>query len=309
MGTEGRTLATSIVPRWSRRPTRRSAALECPLCVSSPTLRDRTSLRAPARSTTSWPRSWVTARWRCGTGTGCVTSCRSCSSCSRTTSRRRRRPREDDSGADVGGAPRRNRRPTRGVDETAPAPNRYVLSTLVAVVDRKRQREGLPSDLIRAMGDIAVSQGFPALVAPIRPTSKDRYPLIPIERYVAWRRDDGLPFDPGSACTPALARELLEVCPESMRRGQRRRVGGMDGPRHPRGRRLRRPRRARPDPGRGGRGLYVEPRLDASYRGRNRRAPQPNRRIALNGPRERVSAAGRSRPRAPGHSSGSAIPS
>jgi hypothetical protein len=37
---------------------------------------------------------------------------------------------------------------------------------------------------------------FGRLVAPVRPTLKERYPLIPIERYVRWRRDDGTHFDP-----------------------------------------------------------------------------------------------------------------
>ena len=29
-------------------------------------------------------------------------------------------------------------------------------------------------------------------MAPVRPTWKERYPLVPIERYAAWRRPDGL---------------------------------------------------------------------------------------------------------------------
>src|SRR5262249_22940413 len=34
------------------------------------------------------------------------------------------------------------------------------------------------------------------LVAPLRPTLKERYPLIPIEEYVHWRREDGRHVDP-----------------------------------------------------------------------------------------------------------------
>jgi hypothetical protein len=34
------------------------------------------------------------------------------------------------------------------------------------------------------------------LVAPIRLSWKDRYPLIPVDRYATWKRPDGLPFDP-----------------------------------------------------------------------------------------------------------------
>jgi hypothetical protein len=38
--------------------------------------------------------------------------------------------------------------------------------------------------------------GLSSVVAPLRPTLKERYPLLPIERYLAWRRDDGAHFDP-----------------------------------------------------------------------------------------------------------------
>ena len=96
-------------------------------------------------------------------------------------------------------------------------PEPDVLSALVAVVDRERRGEGLSSLLIGAMRDLARQQGFPALVAPVRPTWKDRYPLIPMERYVSWQRDDGLPFDPWLRLHARLGAKPLEVCPESMR--------------------------------------------------------------------------------------------
>ena len=95
-------------------------------------------------------------------------------------------------------------------------PEPDVLSALVAVVDRSRQGQGLSQLLIRAMADLARQHGFPALVAPVRPTWKDRYPLIPMERYITWRRDDGLPFDPWLRVHERLGAELLEVCPGSM---------------------------------------------------------------------------------------------
>ena len=98
---------------------------------------------------------------------------------------------------------------------TGPEPD--ALSALVAVVDRRRQGEGLSPLLIHAMCDLARRYGVAALIAPIRPTWKDRYPLIPMERYVSWTRDDGLPFDPWLRVHIRLGAELLEVCPESMR--------------------------------------------------------------------------------------------
>src|SRR5204863_3684263 len=70
------------------------------------------------------------------------------------------------------------------------------LSALQATVSAPRRGEGLSGFLISAMRTVAGSHGFEHLIAPVRPTWKDRYPLVPIERYMAWRREDGLPFDP-----------------------------------------------------------------------------------------------------------------
>jgi hypothetical protein len=46
------------------------------------------------------------------------------------------------------------------------------------------------------MAELARRQGLEALIAPVRPSWKERYPLVPIERYAGWRRADGLLFDP-----------------------------------------------------------------------------------------------------------------
>ena len=58
------------------------------------------------------------------------------------------------------------------------------------------QGRGLSAEALRAMVEIARSNGLGGLIAPVRPNWKDRYPLVPIERYAAWRREDGLLFDP-----------------------------------------------------------------------------------------------------------------
>jgi GNAT superfamily N-acetyltransferase len=96
-------------------------------------------------------------------------------------------------------------------------PEPDVLSAMVAVVDRGHQGQGLSSVLIGAMVDLARRNGFPSLIAPVRPNWKDRYPLIPMERYASWTRDDGLPFDPWLRVHARLGAERLEVCPASMR--------------------------------------------------------------------------------------------
>jgi GNAT superfamily N-acetyltransferase len=91
-----------------------------------------------------------------------------------------------------------------------------VLSALLAIVDPRRQGEGLSALIIEGMQRVAATAGFPELIAPVRPTWKERYTLIPLQRYAHWTRDDGLPFDPWIRLHVRLGAELAEVCPESM---------------------------------------------------------------------------------------------
>lgn len=99
-------------------------------------------------------------------------------------------------------------------DGPAGAPD--VLSAMVAIVDPARQGEGLSALVIEGMRRVARDAGFPALIAPVRPTLKHRFPLIPMERYVTWTRSDGLAWDPWIRLHQRLGAELLEVCPGSM---------------------------------------------------------------------------------------------
>ena len=91
-----------------------------------------------------------------------------------------------------------------------------VLSALAAEVLPGRQGSGLSRLVIEAMADRAAAAGFDALVAPVRPSWKERYPLIPIERYATWSRDDGLPFDPWLRVHARLGATTLRPAPQSM---------------------------------------------------------------------------------------------
>ncbi len=79
------------------------------------------------------------------------------------------------------------------------------------------QSRRLSVPMLEQMKAIAAREGFDTLLAPLRPSWKDRYPLTPIERYVAWARDDGLPFDPWLRVHVRMGAEILKPEPESLR--------------------------------------------------------------------------------------------
>src|SRR5438046_10112114 len=67
------------------------------------------------------------------------------------------------------------------------------------------------------MGQIARRHSLASLIAPVRPTLKERYPLAPIERYAEWRRPDGLLFDPWMRVHERLGAAVLRPEPRSLR--------------------------------------------------------------------------------------------
>jgi len=61
-----------------------------------------------------------------------------------------------------------------------------------------------------------LAAGLGSVIAPVRPTLKQRYPLIPIEEYVAWRREDGAHFDPWIRLHERVGGEIIAPAPASM---------------------------------------------------------------------------------------------
>ena len=109
-----------------------------------------------------------------------------------------------------------------GVDEATlqavalPDGGADTLCAMVATVEPGMRGKGLSGLVIDGMRDAARAAGLKALIAPVRPTLKRLYPLTPMERYVEWRRDDGLLFDPWLRLHERLGAKLLRVAPASM---------------------------------------------------------------------------------------------
>ena len=89
-------------------------------------------------------------------------------------------------------------------------------SALAAIVSKEYLGQGVSAMILKEMKALAEAAGCRALIAPVRPTWKSRYPLTPMERYVQWRRRDGAPFDPWIRVHWRLGAETLKVAPNTL---------------------------------------------------------------------------------------------
>jgi hypothetical protein len=90
------------------------------------------------------------------------------------------------------------------------------LCAIQATVARPLQGRGLSRMVLRGMRHRAAQAGLTALIAPVRPTLKHQYPLIPMERYMHWTQPDGSPFDPWLRAHWRLGAQLVKVADPSM---------------------------------------------------------------------------------------------
>jgi GNAT superfamily N-acetyltransferase len=91
------------------------------------------------------------------------------------------------------------------------------LMAVAISVEPSRQGKRLSSRMIETFRDNARDAGLSqGVIAPVRPTWKARYPLIPIETYVSWRRADGSHFDPWIRTHEVVGGEILATAPRSM---------------------------------------------------------------------------------------------
>jgi hypothetical protein len=90
------------------------------------------------------------------------------------------------------------------------------LSALAALVGVKQRGQGLSRVVIETMRAMGARWKLDALVAPVRPTLKSAYPMIPMERYVRWTDEEGLPLDPWMRVHARMGAEVVSVIPRAM---------------------------------------------------------------------------------------------
>ncbi|NQV16190.1 hypothetical protein HQ531_12085 [bacterium] len=78
------------------------------------------------------------------------------------------------------------------------------------------RNQGLSTIMIQIMREIGTQFGFDQLIAPVRPSKKSDYPLLPMETYIEWSKDHQR-FDPWLRVHERLGARVLKVCPQAMK--------------------------------------------------------------------------------------------
>jgi len=83
------------------------------------------------------------------------------------------------------------------------------------VLRRDYQGHGLSQPMVQAVRSITGARGLPALIIPLRPSEKHRYPLTSLDDYITWKTDEGEPFDLWLRVHIRAGARIIKVCHES----------------------------------------------------------------------------------------------
>jgi len=90
------------------------------------------------------------------------------------------------------------------------------LCALSITVAKDYLGKGVSAHAIQVMRTLAMQHNFNALIAPVRPSLKHRYPLTPMKHYIHWTQDDDSPFDPWIRTHWRLGAKIVKVAAHSM---------------------------------------------------------------------------------------------
>ena len=76
--------------------------------------------------------------------------------------------------------------------------------------------QGLSALMVQKMRQVGEAHGFKKLIAPVRPSQKSDYPLINIDEYITWQREDGLPYDAWLRVHARAGAKIIKACHHAM---------------------------------------------------------------------------------------------
>jgi hypothetical protein len=104
---------------------------------------------------------------------------------------------------------------TRSVLEHEAGTPPDTLVVMGAMVHNQQTGRGLAGRILTGLRQEATARGMAAVIAPVRPTLKSKYPVTPIEEFMAWQRPDGLPLDPWLRTHARLGARIVAAAPAS----------------------------------------------------------------------------------------------
>ncbi len=103
--------------------------------------------------------------------------------------------------------------------ETAMQNTHTVPNTLVGLqicIAPEHQGKKLSGRFITNFRTLCQERGLKQIIIPVRPTHKHKYPLIPIESYIQWTTDEGMPFDPWLRVHVRAGGQIIKACPQAL---------------------------------------------------------------------------------------------
>lgn len=90
-----------------------------------------------------------------------------------------------------------------------------MIACVSAVIEPTMMGRGLSKQIIQSVMHLAATKNI-GLVIPVRPILKHLYPLVAMQDYVTWKRDDGKVYDPWLRTQLNLGATFRSVCEHSL---------------------------------------------------------------------------------------------
>ena len=92
-----------------------------------------------------------------------------------------------------------------------------LICALSITINPEYQGKGISKEMIKSMVQIGKKYKHESLIIPVRPTLKKDYPLIPMKKYILWKREDRQLFDPWLRVHEKLGGKIIKVCSKAMK--------------------------------------------------------------------------------------------
>lgn len=105
---------------------------------------------------------------------------------------------------------------TQGIADADKKDSHSLLLGLQISVNPQHLSKGISYLILQEMINLAKQKNLTHIAIPVRPNLKTKYPLTPIDQYVEWKREDGLPLDPWLRVHVRSGGKIIKTCHQAM---------------------------------------------------------------------------------------------